>query len=397
MAKTLHVDVETVRRRVSRMERLGAIEGWAIMPNPHLLEKECMVLYFETSDDSKKRDLTGILGHTEGITSVHSFHGGSLLVLLEYPKEIPAETQIAQMETLCGTQATMAWTMRFPPFGLTMTPTDWLILHSLRKEPRRRLSEIAQEVGISLRTLNRRMERLVEGDAFFLETLVNFQRIGRFSFTLLVSYAMQEKKRSLDDLVLRKLWRFCEGSDTSSSLRHSVFSLFSDNLTEAKQTYEWVKGLEGVSDARMGIHEGRRLLSSWIDNETEARNPESGSVAPRLKVRASRPEHSYRIPKRTPKGSEMEDSWWSGSFVEGRRVKVMLDRDICMGSASCVEIAPKMFQLDREKKKSVFDPAPLRILKDRSTNLDTVFLAAQSCPYRVIKLEDVDTGEQLFP
>jgi len=175
MAKTLHVDVETVRRRVSRMERLGAIEGWAIMPNPHLLEKECMVLYFETSDDSKKRDLTGILGHTEGITSVHSFHGGSLLVLLEYPKEIPAETQIAQMETLCGTQATMAWTMRFPPFGLTMTPTDWLILHSLRKEPRRRLSEIAQEVGISLRTLNRRMERLVEGDAFFLELLSIFR------------------------------------------------------------------------------------------------------------------------------------------------------------------------------------------------------------------------------
>ena len=43
------------------------------------------------------------------------------------------------------------------------------------------------------------------------------------------------------------------------------------------------------------------------------------------------------------------------------------------------------------------DPAPLQILKHRGVNLEAVFLAAQSYPYRAINLDDANTDEQLFP
>jgi ferredoxin len=83
--------------------------------------------------------------------------------------------------------------------------------------------------------------------------------------------------------------------------------------------------------------------------------------------------------------------------VEGRVLHVGVDQDLCMGSASCVELAPEVFHLDWSKKKSMFDSAPLESFNDTGTDPEMIFKAAQSCPYRAIFLEDAVTGERIFP
>ena len=89
---------------------------------------------------------------------------------------------------------------------------------------------------------------------------------------------------------------------------------------------------------------------------------------------------------------------WTGSVINGREVSVKIDEYACMGSGSCVVIAPKVFRLDWEKKKSIFiDKAPLEVLDEKGEDSETIFLAAQSCPYRAIKLVDASTGEQIYP
>lgn len=94
-----------------------------------------------------------------------------------------------------------------------------------------------------------------------------------------------------------------------------------------------------------------------------------------------------------------DTGWWTGIVVEGKKVRVRVDWNSCMGSASCVELAPKVFRLDWSKKKSVFDPAPLELLDERpqTTDPNVVFKAAQSCPYHAIILEDDESKERIFP
>lgn len=96
-------------------------------------------------------------------------------------------------------------------------------------------------------------------------------------------------------------------------------------------------------------------------------------------------------------GKERPADWWTGSIVKGRNVKVRTDWDLCMGSGSCVSLAPGVFKLDWDRKKSIFDPAPLEVLDEGSATPEEIFLAAQSCPYRAIILEDAQTGERVFP
>jgi ferredoxin len=97
------------------------------------------------------------------------------------------------------------------------------------------------------------------------------------------------------------------------------------------------------------------------------------------------------------KFSSEKGGWWTGMVVGDRKVGIKVDWNSCMGAASCVELAPKVFRLDWEKKKSVFDPAPLVLLDKKGDDPERIFYAAQSCPYRAIILEDEETGERIYP
>ena len=70
------------------------------------------------------------------------------------------------------------------------------------------------------------------------------------------------------------------------------------------------------------------------------------------------------------------------------KVKVRVDRDLCIGVGNCVAFAPSVFALDEENKAIVLDPA--------SVDYDTLLTAAESCPQKAIIIED-DEGRQLYP
>ncbi|MBI4121396.1 MAG: ferredoxin [Candidatus Ryanbacteria bacterium] len=68
--------------------------------------------------------------------------------------------------------------------------------------------------------------------------------------------------------------------------------------------------------------------------------------------------------------------------------RIFVDRDLCIGAASCVAIAPGVFALDEENKAIV--------INDKGADDETIILAAQSCPTRAIILFD-EQGNQIYP
>lgn len=68
--------------------------------------------------------------------------------------------------------------------------------------------------------------------------------------------------------------------------------------------------------------------------------------------------------------------------------KVEVDRDICIGAAPCVTVAPGVFQLDEENKAY--------IVSQTGADAETILLAAQSCPVQAIFVYD-EEGKQIYP
>jgi len=77
-----------------------------------------------------------------------------------------------------------------------------------------------------------------------------------------------------------------------------------------------------------------------------------------------------------------------GDSRKARIAKIYVDRDLCIGAASCVAIAPGVFQLDAESKAYVVNP--------KAADDETILLAAQSCPTKAIILYD-EEGNQIYP
>lgn len=68
--------------------------------------------------------------------------------------------------------------------------------------------------------------------------------------------------------------------------------------------------------------------------------------------------------------------------------KIVVDRDLCIGAASCVQVAPAVFELDGENKVIVIDA--------NAVDDETLKQAAQSCPTKAILLSDKE-GKQIYP
>ena len=72
-----------------------------------------------------------------------------------------------------------------------------------------------------------------------------------------------------------------------------------------------------------------------------------------------------------------------------RKLTMRIDRNLCIGAATCIALAPKAWALDDEAKAIIIDSA--------SEESDEALLdAAKSCPVMAIFITDGDV-KQLYP
>ena len=85
----------------------------------------------------------------------------------------------------------------------------------------------------------------------------------------------------------------------------------------------------------------------------------------------------------------MANNQSSTQSSQTKKYRIKVDRNLCIGAASCVALAMKTFALDSENKAIVLDEA--------GDPPESIKLAAESCPTKAIILENIETGEQEYP
>ncbi len=88
-------------------------------------------------------------------------------------------------------------------------------------------------------------------------------------------------------------------------------------------------------------------------------------------------------------GQKPKDPQKPSGPVTVRTLKVWVDRDLCIGAATCVAIAPKTFVLDSEAKAIILDSV-------EQDSDEVIIDAAKGCPVAAIIIEN-NTGERVFP
>ena len=87
--------------------------------------------------------------------------------------------------------------------------------------------------------------------------------------------------------------------------------------------------------------------------------------------------------------SNLKDPKNPSGPVKVRNLKFWVDRNLCIGAATCIAVAGKTFELDSEEKAVVLESA------DEDTD-QTIIDAAKACPVAAIIIED-EKGNRVFP
>lgn len=82
-------------------------------------------------------------------------------------------------------------------------------------------------------------------------------------------------------------------------------------------------------------------------------------------------------------------------------MRIKVDRELCIGAASCLALLPEVFELDDEakaliKSKSGNKTSDWTDFKDLPIEAQLILEAAKSCPTNAIIIED-DDGKQIYP
>jgi ferredoxin len=78
---------------------------------------------------------------------------------------------------------------------------------------------------------------------------------------------------------------------------------------------------------------------------------------------------------------------------EGSNIgKIVVDRDLCIGAASCIAVSGETWELDNENKAIVTNAGAGANAVDDAT----LIMSAESCPTKAILLYD-KSGNKVFP
>lgn len=87
--------------------------------------------------------------------------------------------------------------------------------------------------------------------------------------------------------------------------------------------------------------------------------------------------------------TKLKDPQKPSGPVKVRKLKFWIDRNLCIGAATCIAIAPKAYELDKDAKAIILDTA------DEETD-QAIIDGAKACPVAAIIVED-ENGNRIFP
>lgn len=269
ISRKLGVDEETVRLRIKRARERGAFPAWQLMINPRVLNCDAVSLELEVDSEERKAKVISEIRLLDGVTKIHDYRGKGLQVTLYAEAGEPLARKVQLIELICGSSISDQWASRFPKPTMRMMKTDWKIVSALRADAARDLAEVAASVGVSARTVQRRLLKMKEGKAVFISGTPNVGAVVGLVCCFVVHCPDAQSKRSLDATIRSDFSRV--GHLDSSPEEYSILGIPCENLADADRTLGKLRAMGGVQDAGMRIMKEVILVQDWLKSEIDRR------------------------------------------------------------------------------------------------------------------------------
>jgi len=281
VAKSLGVDVRTVKARVARFEEDGFVVRYQLLPNYNALGLSCSTYAFRFDDPARKKEAEQKAKTVPEVSQVMEMVN-TLLATVLFKEPEGLRSAVERLTELCrGDEVIKAYDTNMPFVASRLNSTDWRIMKSLRNDALKPSEEIARELGVTRRAVNYRLERLVESRAFFVVPMLDMRKVTNIIFYTLVFFVDESLDRG--EVVDRITKAFGEKSfyRIVNSTGVIVFGMFGHGIGEPEANYRKAAELRGVSRAileyTLGIYDCPAVIDDAIEEkiaESKKRRPD---------------------------------------------------------------------------------------------------------------------------
>lgn len=277
IAKDLGVDQGTVRTRMRRFQEQRVLRGWYLGVSPGLRGRDLGNAWLRVEEDSDKSRVVNALLTSPDVERVCNYLGPRLSLLFLVEKGIGPGSSLGKLMPMAGPGVTLTREGIIPVPDYELKETDSSIIGSLGQDPWKPYSRVAEEVGISTRTLARRISKLSEAGAIYMLPDIDLKAIqGLIPIELGVEYDSPGSRAGVNRLIVSHIGPELVFSDNSGPFGY--FALAVPNLSRMDELARWVSQLEGVQGARVDALQdvilNRSHYESWGMRMTGARRAE---------------------------------------------------------------------------------------------------------------------------
>ncbi len=231
-------------------------------------------------DPTLARELVDALGRVDGMLLAGWVRGdwsdgstgdGVLLTFVDdNPRDVHARVrairQLPHVSKVLGPFPTNP-----PQLTRRLTALDWRVVAALRADPMGRLSDVARRLGITLKTLVRHRNALIDSKAIWYYAWVNWQKCPSVSLTLYYEEANQLPaiERALTARFQHYLPSSNEGledaSPSSKNWRHLIVRVPVNSVDESHALLLELSQIEGVVRTQIETIGYARIFAEWKD------------------------------------------------------------------------------------------------------------------------------------
>lgn len=248
IAKNLGLDEDTVRKRVDRLESAGVIKGWRLIPNSNSLGLKRFLIWMTVGPKLRIDEALRKIRLVHGVFIILREVGDVLGIALLCGNEEEFRKKVELISELVRPKELKTYAGESPRVDVSLTPTDFMIIKALRPNPLISYVEVAKKLGLSSRTVRRRMSRLTQGNAIFFMPDIDFGRLeGVSCVDLFVDYTASKFKGEVDRSIATKFQDYLLRAGWGSA-NHGHFEFLVPNVRVTQEIIDWARGLQGVGE-----------------------------------------------------------------------------------------------------------------------------------------------------
>ena len=254
IAARLGADDMTVRYRYKRLQKSGCMPVWSLLVNPAFFGYKVTDVMVDVQPESAKPDMIRKLKLVNEITGMVNFYGKAIRTFVIYNGDESRSRTIELISRI--TNAEKITQSRMPmPQSLTkhLTAIEVAIIRALSNDARKSSVLVAKELGLSAKTVRKRVDRLRKENTIFPLPVLNIESIaGLIPIYLSYVYSNGEVKTSVDrEMISHFDASYIMGSFADPDIGNIV--LGASTMADVPKFLEWAKSQPGIASARVDI------------------------------------------------------------------------------------------------------------------------------------------------